>query len=99
MKWKKVRVHFPQENLALLEAKGAVGGGTYPGVELAGWALALDPPDGAEAYAARLRSGRPPVIVRIADGRVLLDPRTVDTEEEDSLVRRITEAWSGEAKA
>ncbi len=82
---------------ALVEAKGAVGGGTYPGVELSGWALALDPPHGAQAFAARLRAGRPPVIARIADGRVLLDPRTVDAEEEDVLVRRITQAWLGEA--
>ena len=76
----------------LVEGRGAVGGGTYPGVELPGWALALDPPDGAEACAARLRTGRPPVIARIADGRVLLDPRTVDAEEEDELVRRVSEA-------
>ena len=82
---------------ALVEGKGAVGGGAYPGVELSGWALALDPPDGAEAFAARLRSGRPPVIARIADGRVLLDPRTVDAGEEHDLVRRVTEDWSGEA--
>ena len=82
---------------ALVEAKGAVGGGTYPGVELSGWALALDPPDGAEAFAARLRTGRPPVIARIADGRVLLDPRTVDAEEEGDLVRRVAEAWPGGA--
>ena len=81
----------------LVEGKGAVGGGTYPGVELPGWALALDPAEGAEAFAARLRMGRPPVVARIADGRVLLDPRTVDAEEEDALVRRITDAWSEEA--
>jgi L-seryl-tRNA(Ser) seleniumtransferase len=82
---------------AVVEGKGAVGGGTYPGVELSGWALALDPPGGADAFAARLRLGTPPVIARIADGRVLLDPRTVDTEEEDALVRRIIDAWAGEA--
>ena len=80
---------------ALVEGKGAVGGGTYPGVELAGWALSLDHPDGAEAFAARLRLGDPPVIARIADGRVLLDPRTVHSEEEDALLRRIIDAWTG----
>jgi L-seryl-tRNA(Ser) seleniumtransferase len=78
----------------LVEGQGAVGGGTYPGVELPGWALALDPSDGAEELAARLRAGSPPVIVRIADERVLLDPRTVAVEEEDDLVRRVCEACS-----
>ena len=78
----------------LVEGQGAVGGGTYPGVELPGWALALDPSYGAEELAARLRAGSPPVIVRIADERVLLDPRTVAVEEEDDLVRRVCEACS-----
>jgi len=78
-----------------VEGKGAVGGGTYPGVELAGWALSLDHPDGAEVFAARLRLGDPPVIARIADGQVLLDPRTVHSEEEDALLRRIIDAWTG----
>lgn len=91
------RLEDADVSCALVEGKGAVGGGTYPGVELSGWALALNAPDGAEAFAARLRTGRPPVIARIADGRVLIDPRTVDAEEEDALVRRIIDAWPPEA--
>lgn len=78
----------------LVEGKGAVGGGTYPGVELSGWSLALDAPDGAEAFSARLRGGSPPVVARIADGRLLLDPRTVDAEEEAELVRCVRAAWT-----
>jgi hypothetical protein len=42
-----------------------------------------------------LRLGDPPVIARIADGQVLLDPRTVHSEEEDALLRRIIDAWPG----
>jgi len=37
------------------------------------------------------------VIARIADGRVLLDPRTVDADDEEDLVRRVREAWPGSA--
>jgi L-seryl-tRNA(Ser) seleniumtransferase len=34
-----------------------------------------------DATAARLRAGDPPVLARIQDGRVLLDPRTMADEE------------------
>jgi L-seryl-tRNA(Ser) seleniumtransferase len=47
----------------------------------------LDPaPVGADATAAALRRGDPPVIARIADGRVLLDPRTLAPDELDAVV-------------
>jgi L-seryl-tRNA(Ser) seleniumtransferase len=34
-----------------------------------------------EALAAPLRAGEPPVVGRIADGRLLLDPRTLADDE------------------
>jgi L-seryl-tRNA(Ser) seleniumtransferase len=40
-------------------------------------------PEGADGQAARLREGDPPVITRISDGRVLLDPRTMSDEDVD----------------
>jgi len=56
-----------------------VGGGALPLVELQGPAVAL--PGGPEALARRLRQGDPPVVGRIADGRLLLDPRTLAEED------------------
>ena len=41
---------------------------------------------GAEGVMERLRRNDPPVIARIEEDRVLLDPRTVMPEEEDSLL-------------
>ena len=57
----------------------AIGGGSTPGVTLPSRAVALEP-DGQSAadLAAALRGGRPAVVGRVADGRVLLDLRTVD---------------------
>jgi L-seryl-tRNA(Ser) seleniumtransferase len=44
--------------------------------------VALEPgPPGADALAAALRTGDPPVLARIAAGRVLLDPRTIADDE------------------
>jgi L-seryl-tRNA(Ser) seleniumtransferase len=61
-----------------------VGGGSLPGEMLPSHlvALAAGSPD---ALAARLRAGEPPVIARIQDDRLVLDPRTVLPEQESAL--------------
>jgi L-seryl-tRNA(Ser) seleniumtransferase len=77
---------------SIVESEGRVGGGTYPGVKLPGFSLALDGPHGAEALAMHLRNGDPPVIARIVDKRVFIDLRTVLPGQENDLVRRVREA-------
>lgn len=63
----------------LLPGESTPGGGSFPAAVLPTTLVALDPGAlGADALAARLREADPPVIARVADGRVLLDPRTVD---------------------
>jgi L-seryl-tRNA(Ser) seleniumtransferase len=64
-------------------ALAKVGGGALPLLELEGPAVALD--GEPEALARALRAHDPPVIARIHDGRVLLDPRTL-TDEDVPLV-------------
>lgn len=76
---------------AVTRTRGAVGGGTFPGVELDSWAVQLTPSIGPDAFAARLRGGDPPVIGRIVDDVFLLDLRTVLPGQEDDLVRRLVE--------
>lgn len=61
---------------------GAPGGGALAALELEGPVCSVDPgPAGADALAARLREAEVPVIARIADGRLLLDPRTMSDED------------------
>lgn len=68
---------------AAISGQSTVGGGSLPGQELTTMVCAVAPPDGdADALTARLRAETPPVIARISDGRVLLDPRTVDARED-----------------
>ncbi len=60
------------------EGSGRAGGGTLPTLELTGPVCSVDPGSaGADELAARLRAATPAVVARIADGRLILDPRTL----------------------
>ena len=65
----------------IVEATARVGGGALPLLEIPGPVVAL--PGHAETLATRLRAADPPVIGRIQDGRLLLDPRTLTDDEID----------------
>jgi len=75
----------------LVADRSQVGGGALPLAELPTAALALGSPSHpAAALDARLRAGRPPVIGRIADDRLLLDCRTVADDEVGLLAAAVT---------
>jgi len=77
----------------VVRASAKVGGGALPLLELPGPAVALDPgPAGPDALAAALRAGDPPVVGRIQDGGLLLDPRTLTDEEADLAARAVRAA-------
>jgi L-seryl-tRNA(Ser) seleniumtransferase len=65
------------ERTEIVRAVAKVGGGALPLLELEGPAVALSGPAAADDIARALRHGQPPVIGRIHEGRVLLDPRTL----------------------
>ena len=74
---------------SIVESRSAVGGGSLPGETLPTWTLALDAsslPGGAEGVLRRLREGRPPVVARVEDERVMFDPRTVAPKEDAELL-------------
>lgn len=59
----------------------AVGGGSFPGAVLPTTLVAIEPGElGATGLALRLRLGHPPVIARVQEEQVLLDPRTLPEE-------------------
>jgi L-seryl-tRNA(Ser) seleniumtransferase len=71
----------------IIDGASTIGGGSAPGSTLPTKLMAVSV-DGlsASALEARLRSGDPPVVARIADDVVVLDLRTVDASEDSSLV-------------
>ncbi len=72
----------------VIEGESTVGGGSLPGATLPTALLALDG-DAPDMLTARLRLAEPPLIARIADGRVLLDPRTVLPEQDEALLQAL----------
>ena len=70
---------------------GYAGGGTLSGIGIRSAALAIPTPD-PEATKAALRHGTPPVIARIAEGRLLLDLLAVPDEALPELVQAIKTA-------
>jgi L-seryl-tRNA(Ser) seleniumtransferase len=74
-------------------SRSAVGGGSLPEVTLPTFVLAL-PAGDADGLAARLRRADPPVVARIEEDRVVLDPRTVMPSEDDAVIGAVRAALS-----
>lgn len=68
-----------------------VGGGSLPTEEMPTFLLALNP-DKPDAFLKALRESHPPVIARIEEDQVLLDPRTVFPDQEAALLRNLAKA-------
>jgi L-seryl-tRNA(Ser) seleniumtransferase len=78
----------------VVTTQSSPGGGAFPTAELPSCAVALGTHSDAASVEERLRLGSVPVIGRIADGRVLLDLRSVlprdDTELTSAVVQALT---------
>lgn len=81
----------PRARVELAEGASAVGGGAAPGVEIPTVLVtAVHASRGPDALAAELRAERPPVVARVADDRLVLDLRTVRTDQEEPLLQALT---------
>ncbi|MBE7551105.1 MAG: L-seryl-tRNA(Sec) selenium transferase [Anaerolineales bacterium] len=76
---------FANLPLQVVDSVSTVGGGSLPGQTLPTKALTVTVPS-VDALAAQLRQADPPVIARIDNGQLLLDPRTVLPEQDKALV-------------
>ncbi len=65
-----------------------IGGGSAPEAPLASWGVAIEASGISESeLERRFRAATPPVIVRVEDGRVMFDMRTIFPGEEDVLLK------------
>lgn len=75
--------------VTVVDGRSTVGGGSLPGTSLPTQLVAIKQP-AVEQLAAALRSQEPPIIGRIQDDLLLLDPRTVLPEQAEHLLKAIT---------
>lgn len=67
--------------------RSMIGGGSLPGEGLESAVCAIERPGAeANALAAALRACNPPVVARVEHDAVLLDPRTVDTADDQAVM-------------
>jgi L-seryl-tRNA(Ser) seleniumtransferase len=71
----------------VIETEASVGGGAFPTARIPSHAIALS--GSADGIEKRLRLGQHPVIGRIADGRVLLDLRSVPDAFDEQVARAV----------
>jgi L-seryl-tRNA(Ser) seleniumtransferase len=72
-------------DVTIAEGQSTIGGGSLPGATLPTWWVSVQVPS-PDALAKALRQGQPPIIARIENDRLLLDPRTVFAEQENTLL-------------
>ncbi len=85
--WRKALLEIGAA-VAVIEGQSTVGGGSLPGETLPTMLVALDVAD-PDQLAASLRAADPPVVARIVEDQLVLDPRTVLPEEEKTLLQTV----------
>jgi len=83
-------------DVSVAEGISRVGGGALPAAELPTWLVSVKPTGFASTAASlveKLRTGDPPVVLRLQQESLLLDLRTVWPEQENDLVRLIVQAF------
>jgi L-seryl-tRNA(Ser) seleniumtransferase len=80
-------------SVAVVRAASRAGGGSLPLLELEGPVVAVTPRSvSADELHARMRAADPPVVARVREGAVLLDPRTIAEVEVEFAVRAVLAA-------
>jgi L-seryl-tRNA(Ser) seleniumtransferase len=96
------RVRSATLRAEVIDGESVIGGGAAPSAALPTSLLALSHKDlSADEFAARLRTSDPPIITRVEQGRVLVDLRTIFSEQDRILqdaIRR-TESPNSEVRS
>jgi len=96
----KAQAQFWQQQLGfgeVLPGYSTIGGGSLPEETLPTWLLAL-PVKSPQKLLTNLRAYQPPIIARIENDQVVLDPRTVQPEDEAALLAGLQSVIRNEAQ-
>jgi L-seryl-tRNA(Ser) seleniumtransferase len=90
----RLRERLDGVRIAVEDDVSPVGGGSFPGEGVPTRVVALG--EGAVRvvdWERELRAGDPPVVARIREGRLILDPRTIEPTDEDGVPALVRDAW------
>jgi L-seryl-tRNA(Ser) seleniumtransferase len=77
----------------VVEGESAVGGGSLPGEMLPTFLVSI-PVSQPDQFLKRLRQSRPPIIARVENDKVMIDPRSVLPQQEGALLVELQNALS-----
>jgi len=89
-----VTTRTPAARIESVRTCATTGGGTLPDVEVPSAGVSVRSGDGPDAYAARLRAARPPVVGRVENDRFVVDLRTVRESELEVLAAALASAFT-----
>jgi L-seryl-tRNA(Ser) seleniumtransferase len=84
------RAGAPSLGFEAVRVRSAVGGGSMPLCQPWSWAVAATG-RAADALEEKLRNGDPPIVGRIAEGRLILDVRTLGDQDLGTVARAFKE--------
>ncbi len=91
----RIREDCPSLQVEVVASRSVIGGGSAPGATLPTRVVAVQSESiGVDELLRRLREWETPIIARVEEDRVLLDLRTVDPTQEETIVtalKRISE--------
>ena len=70
-------------------ARSTIGGGSLPGQTLPTYVLVIDYKGSPQNFVRCLREGPVAVVARIENNRIILDPRTVLSDQDDAVIETI----------
>jgi L-seryl-tRNA(Ser) seleniumtransferase len=89
------QLNSPELKAEVVPVESLIGGGTAPKAKLPSFAIALRHTNlGADDLLRSLRQSETPIVARIAEGRVILDLRTVEPEADNLLTAALNQRFS-----
>ena len=78
----------------IVEVSSQAGGGSLPGKEFPGYAVAIKPPCGCTSFNKALREAQTPIISRISQDSIIIDLRTVLAKDYKDLLNSLRKVAS-----
>jgi L-seryl-tRNA(Ser) seleniumtransferase len=92
---KRLKREIKEAQITVMADTSRAGGGSLPELDFPTYVVAIRSDNGSvNEFEEKLRNGNPPIISRIKEGYLIIDARTIRTQDLDDLVKGIKTALS-----